>query len=125
MLWFERPTLPDWSSKNTISRSVSHTGGGEEREGKERKKIEGREGERGERGRGEGGRGEEGREREGRRRERGRERGDGRAGRPYVLGKSLISVILCCDGPIVLCSTVVMYLDICIGICHPLIVPHV
>ena len=38
---------------------------------------------------------------------------------------SLISVILCCDGPIVLCSTVVMYLDICIGICHPLIVPHV
>jgi len=26
-----------------------------------------------------------------------------------------ISVIHCCDGPIVLCSTVVMYLDICIG----------
>ena len=28
---------------------------------------------------------------------------------------SLMSVILRCDGPIVLCSTVVMYLDICIG----------
>ena len=38
---------------------------------------------------------------------------------------SVISVILCCDGPIALCSTVVMYFDICIGVCHPLIVPHV
>ena len=38
---------------------------------------------------------------------------------------SLISVILCCDGPIALCSTVVMYLDIYIGLCHPLTVPHV
>ena len=28
-------------------------------------------------------------------------------------------------GPIALCSTVVMYLDMCIGLCHPLIVPHV
>ena len=27
-----------------------------------------------------------------------------------------------CDGPIALCSTVVMYFDIYIGVCHPLIV---
>ena len=31
----------------------------------------------------------------------------------------------CCDGPIVLCSTVVRYLDLYIGTCHLLIVPHV
>ena len=28
----------------------------------------------------------------------------------------------CCDGPIVLYSTVSMYLDLYIGTCHPLIV---
>ena len=33
-----------------------------------------------------------------------------------------IPILPGCDGPIALCSTVVMYFDIYIGECHPLIV---
>ena len=33
-----------------------------------------------------------------------------------------IPILHACDGPIALCSIVVMYLDIYIGVCHPLIV---
>jgi len=36
--------------------------------------------------------------------------------------KLFIPILHDCDGPIALCSTVVMYFDIYIGVCHPLIV---
>ena len=67
MLWFERPTLPDWSSMNTISRSVSHTGGGRREKGRRGRRLKGGK----ERGESEGG------EREGGERKGERERGEG------------------------------------------------